>query len=180
MNLLLRSRNFVQRWAYLYRDGGIETMNPMLQTGRPAKLACESPGDFKQRIVAEPTTVDNGLCTLRGKDAMRILRQEFGIKYSLSSVYALMHRLGLPVLNRVLATGTMIPLLCSNGSKSPPFVHAIQQENQDKKIEVWFQDEARIGQQGTLTSVWVRRVRVRLLLSKPNMNGFIYSERSIL
>ncbi len=41
--------------------------------------------------------------------------------------------------------------------RSPPFVHAIQQENQDKKIEVWFQDEARIGQQGTLTSVWAQK-----------------------
>jgi transposase len=98
MYILSRSRNFVQRWAYFYRDGGIETISPRLQTGRPAKLACESAGDFKQRIVAGPTTVDNGLCTLRGKDAMRILQQEFGVKYSLSSVYALMHRLGLSCL----------------------------------------------------------------------------------
>jgi hypothetical protein len=41
--------------------------------------------------------------------------------------------------------------------RSPPFVHAIQQENHGKKIEVWFQDEARIGQQGTLTSVWAQK-----------------------
>jgi transposase len=37
---------------------------------------------------------------------------------------------------------------------SPPFVHKIQSENPDKQIEVWFQDEVRIGQQGTLTNVW--------------------------
>jgi hypothetical protein len=28
---------------------------------------------------------------------------------------------------------------------------------QSKPIEIWFQDEARIGQQGTLTRVWARR-----------------------
>jgi hypothetical protein len=28
---------------------------------------------------------------------------------------------------------------------------------QDKPIEIWFQDEARVGQQGTLTRVWARR-----------------------
>jgi len=41
--------------------------------------------------------------------------------------------------------------------KRPPFVNAIQQEKPGKKLEVWFQDEARIGQQGTLTSVWAQR-----------------------
>jgi len=98
MYTLSRSKNFVQRWTYFYRDGGIEAIGPRPQTGRPAKLACESAIDFKQRIAAGPTTVDNGLCTLRGKDAMRILQKEFGVKYSLSSVYALMHRLGLACL----------------------------------------------------------------------------------
>jgi hypothetical protein len=27
----------------------------------------------------------------------------------------------------------------------------------DKPIEIWFQDEARVGQQGTLTRIWARR-----------------------
>lgn len=27
----------------------------------------------------------------------------------------------------------------------------------DKPLEVWFQDEARVGQQGTLTRIWSRR-----------------------
>jgi len=36
----------------------------------------------------------------------------------------------------------------------PPFVQQVRNENPDKQIEVWFQDEARIGQQGTLTNVW--------------------------
>ena len=35
----------------------------------------------------------------------------------------------------------------------------------DKQVRVWFQDEARIGQQGTLTTVWAetgsRPVRVK-------------------
>jgi transposase len=98
MYTLSRSKNFVQRWTYFYRDCGIEAICPRPQTGRPAKIACESANNFKQRIAAGPTAVDNGLCTLRGKDAMRILQQEFGVKYSLSSVYALMHRLGLACL----------------------------------------------------------------------------------
>lgn len=34
---------------------------------------------------------------------------------------------------------------------------AIPERARAKPIEVWFQDEARVGQQGTLTRVWARR-----------------------
>ncbi len=33
-------------------------------------------------------------------------------------------------------------------------IEQIAKEHPDKRIEVWFQDEARFGQQGTLTRVW--------------------------
>jgi transposase len=33
----------------------------------------------------------------------------------------------------------------------------VKQDHPDKQVEVWFQDEARIGQRGTLTSVWAER-----------------------
>lgn len=36
----------------------------------------------------------------------------------------------------------------------PPFVRKVKQKHPGKRVEVWQQDEARIGQQGTLTRVW--------------------------
>jgi len=36
----------------------------------------------------------------------------------------------------------------------PLFVQDVQEQHPDKRIEVWFQDEARFGQQGTLTNLW--------------------------
>jgi transposase len=38
--------------------------------------------------------------------------------------------------------------------RRPPFVQRVRQQHEDKTIEVWFQDEARFGQQGTLARVW--------------------------
>ena len=98
MYVLSRSKNFVQRWTYFYRDGGIEAIVPTAQTGRPTILIADKEQVFKQRILAGPIPADNGICTLRGKDAMRILEKEFGAKYTLNAVYALMHRLGLSCL----------------------------------------------------------------------------------
>ena len=34
---------------------------------------------------------------------------------------------------------------------------ALPPEAQGKAVEVWFQDEARVGQQGTITRVWAKR-----------------------
>lgn len=36
-------------------------------------------------------------------------------------------------------------------------VQQIAQEHPHQKVEIWFQDEARFGQQGTLTRKWARR-----------------------
>ena len=42
----------------------------------------------------------------------------------------------------------------SVAGRSPLFVQKVRTENPGKEIEIWFQDEVRIGQQGTLTNVW--------------------------
>ena len=92
-----RSRRFAQRWCYAYRDGGLDALTPKRQTGRPPRLAPDRHEAFKARMLAGPTEAD-GVCTLRGEDARRILEAEFGVAYSLNGVYDLMHRLGLSCL----------------------------------------------------------------------------------
>lgn len=42
-------------------------------------------------------------------------------------------------------------------------------------VEIWFQDEARVGQQGTLTRVWARKgTRPRLTRQRQFLNVYIY------
>lgn len=88
-----RSRAFVQRWVYVYRDHGLDAIAPKRQTGRPPNLPPAKETPFKERFLAEPTEAD-GVCTLRAKEAQRILREEFGVEYTLGGVYDLLHRLG--------------------------------------------------------------------------------------
>lgn len=38
------------------------------------------------------------MCALRGRDFIRILEDEFGVRYELSGVYDLLHRMNLSVL----------------------------------------------------------------------------------
>jgi len=97
MRMLGRSRGFVQRWCYAYRDGGLEAVRAQSPPGRAAKMTEAQQQAFKQRVLAGPTEAD-GVCTLRGRDFIRILQEEFGVSYKLSGVYDLLHRLELSVL----------------------------------------------------------------------------------
>jgi transposase len=96
--LLGRSRRFVQRWAYAYRDGGIAAITVKKQSGRPPKLTLEQEKQLAERLEAGPRQ-DDGVCTLRGKDIVNILKSEFGKPYTLSGVYDLLHRLGFSSLS---------------------------------------------------------------------------------
>jgi transposase len=98
MYVLSRSKNFVQRWTYFYRDGGIEAIVQTPQKGRPTILIANNEQVFKQRILTGPISADNRLCTVHSEDAIRILEKEFGVKYILNTAYALIHRLGLGCL----------------------------------------------------------------------------------
>ena len=90
---LSRSRRHVQDWVYAYRDGGIEGLQPKPRPGRPTKLPREREAQLRARLDAGPVASD-GVCTLRGKDVVRILRAEFGVGYTLDGAYDLLHRLG--------------------------------------------------------------------------------------
>jgi len=96
-SLLGVAKRTVEYWAYRYRDGGIEALTPKPYGGSKPKLNGEHAERFKQRIRNGPKTED-GVCTLRGKDAQKILNEEFGVDYSLSSVYDVLHRLNFSCL----------------------------------------------------------------------------------
>jgi transposase len=88
-----RSRAFVQRWAYAYRDGGITSLTDKPRGGSKPKLPREMEARLKARIDAGPTREDK-VCTLRGKDVQRIIREEFGVEVSLNAAYRTLHRMG--------------------------------------------------------------------------------------
>lgn len=97
MRMIGRSRGFVQRWCYAYRDGGLDAVVAKSPPGRSPRLPTTQHAAFKQRVLAGPDEND-GVCAFRGRDCIAILEAEFGVKYSLSAVYDLLHRIDLEPL----------------------------------------------------------------------------------
>src|SRR5262245_42394903 len=93
MRMLRRSRGFVQRWAYAYRDRGVAALLPRKPKGRPVFLPRTEEPRFLARLDAGPTEAD-GVCAFTCHDARRILEQEFGAKYTYEGARCLLHRLG--------------------------------------------------------------------------------------
>jgi transposase len=88
-----RARRSVQDWVYAYRDGGIDDLLPGKSPGRPTKLPREREAELMARLDAGPRP-DDGVCTLRGRDVVRILEREFLVTYTLAGAYELLERLG--------------------------------------------------------------------------------------
>lgn len=93
-----RSRQFVDEWVGRYRRGGIDNLCARKQPGNKPSLTKAQQEAFKARLLAGPTDADGGVCTLRGRDAQRVLEVEFGVPLKLSAVYEWMHRVGLSCL----------------------------------------------------------------------------------
>ena len=87
------SRRPVQEWVRRYNQAGMEGLQHRPGQGRSEKLSSEERDRFVARLESEPRTEDQ-ICTLRGRDLQRILKDEFGKLYHLNGVYALLHRLG--------------------------------------------------------------------------------------
>jgi len=93
------SRRPVQEWVRRYNTKGVDGLWDRPRSGQPTKLPRQKQQTFKQRLLNGPMQgADAGLCTLRGKDAQRILADEFGVNYSLGGAIVLLHRLGLACL----------------------------------------------------------------------------------
>jgi transposase len=109
---------------------------------------------LKQRLDAPPRPED-GVCTLRGRDIQRILEQEFGVLMSLQAVYDLLERFGysslMPRPQHEEANPEVQEFFKEIVVEQ---IAAIAAAHPDQEVRVFFEDEARFGQKGTLTRVW--------------------------
>jgi transposase len=152
------SRRICQRWVYRYNSEGLDGLNDQRGRSRqPPLLSAEEEQRFRERVEAGPLAEDQ-VCTLRGKELQRILAAEFGVLRCLASVYHLLHKLGYSYLRPRPQHRRSNPAAQEQFVNTLPARLAdIQAAHPDKQLRIYFEDEARFGQQGTLTNVWAKR-----------------------
>lgn len=152
------SRRICQRWVRRYNDQGLTGLEDQRGTvARALPLAPEQVQQFRERLDAGPLAEDQ-VASLRGKDLQRILASEFGVLRCLASVYHLLHKLGYSYLRPRPRHRHADPAAQAEFvAQLPRQLAAIAAAHPDKQLRVYFEDEARFGQQGTLTNVWAQR-----------------------
>ena len=88
-------RSTLYDWLGRYRAGGVDGLRDRPRSGRPRLLTSEQEAAFKARIEAGADYTRDGVAAFRGVGMRRLLKEEFKVKAGLSSVYQLVHRLGL-------------------------------------------------------------------------------------
>src|SRR3954454_4425037 len=151
------SRRAVQSWVATYNRNGLGALPDRPRPGPAPILPRTEEGRFLERIDAPPRPED-GVCTLRGADIRRILEQEFDARYTLDGVYKLLDRLDYSsLMPRPQHEDADAGLQAIFQEVVVDQIQAIAEAHPGEDVQVWHEDEARFGQQGTLTRVWARR-----------------------
>lgn len=84
--ILHRSRGFIQRWVYAYRDGGMAGLTAQSPPGRAAKLTPSQREQLRAMLDEERIR--------RGIDFRQKVQEVCGVTYSLSGAFHVLHTLG--------------------------------------------------------------------------------------
>lgn len=88
-----RARQFVDQWVGRYRQQGLAGLHAIKQPGAESKLTPEEQQELVKWLERGPTPEEK-LAAYNGPILREKIQEHFGKLYSLTGVYALLHRLG--------------------------------------------------------------------------------------
>ena len=167
------ARSAVQKWVTQYNRDGPQALQEKPHPGRPPRLSGSELVRFQERVEAGPRPEEER-ATFYGLDYKKILADEFGVILSLQGVYDLLHRHGFSsLMPRPQHKDADDELQAIFKEVVADQIQAIREAHPDEKVEVYFEDEARFGQQGTMARVWARKgSRPRAV--KQTQYGYLY------
>ncbi len=149
------SKDTVRTYIERYKNEGLKGLYPKPKTGRPPFLKREDEASLVERVQQGPVDHDT-VATFSIKYLRDILKIEYKTDYSISGTEKLLKRLN-------FSYGVPRPKHEKHDQKAierwkeetlPSFIEEISKLHPTKKIELWFQDESRIGEKTRLKAVW--------------------------
>jgi len=142
-----------------YNAEGIDGLHDRLRSGRPSFLDEGQMAVFRGIVLRDPDTEREGISSWTAKDLCRVVEARLGITYRESGMLKLLHSLGLS-WQKTPSLPSKSGSQCSGRFKRN-FNHLIQEiaasRPEAERLEIWFQDEARIGQTGRTSRRWFEK-----------------------
>ena len=144
------SEKSVSRWTSAFMEFGIEGLCAISRTGRPPIISNEKLRVAKS-VISASQSHDR---PARGEDLQKWFSSK-GIMMGLSSVYNTLHRLNFSYKScRPIHPNRDNIAVEQWKVEFPKVLEEVQEQNPEKIIKVFFQDETRFGQQGILAKQW--------------------------
>ena len=134
--------------------------------GRKPRFPPEKEEDFKIELDKMQVSFQGGRIT--AQNIKPLLTDKFDCNYSASGVYSLLDRLNIVwISGRSKHPKSSEEAILAFKDNFPDEVEKITKQIKNDHIEVWWQDESRIGQQGSLSRQWATKgTRPRVIRQK--------------
>jgi transposase len=151
-------RQTLRDGVHRFNAEGLEGLSDRPRSGRPAFLSAEQMKKVEGWIEAGPDLKTDGVVRWRRIDLVERIKAKFSVTLNVRTVGRLLRALDF----RRISVRPQHP--DSDEAAQEAFkkdfpqlaAAAIPEQARDKPVEIWWQDEARVGQQGTLTRIWAK------------------------
>jgi transposase len=142
-----------------YNAEGIAGLKDRTIPGRPCKLSAEQSAELKQIVLAGPEDRENGHPEFKIRHIVDLIEQKWGIRMSAEAVRTKLHALKLEKLVcRPLHHKTDPVAQAEFKATFPERLAEIAKAHPEAdSLEVWVQDEVRVGQKGKVVKRWAEK-----------------------
>ncbi|MET0471043.1 MAG: IS630 family transposase [Xanthobacteraceae bacterium] len=150
-------RQTLRDWVIRFNEQGPDGLINIPSPGVPPKLGKKHRA-FLARLVEEgPIPAVHGVVRWRACDLIMRLHEEFGISVSDDTIYRALKDMGFSHVSARPKAYKQDPDAMDAFKKTLPRVAEVRTKlAPDTPVEVWFQDEMRVGQKNKLTYRWAR------------------------
>jgi transposase len=172
--IVLYDERTVKIWLASFVDFDYEGLIEREGRGRIPRLPANQETNFKSELNAVYEAKKGG--RVIAQEIQNLLANKFDCIYSLPGVYALLDRLNLVWISgrskHPKHSQEAIDLFKEN---FPQEVENLKGKIEHSEIEVWWQDEMRVGQQGSLSRVWAEKgTRPRVVRQRQFLSTYIF------
>jgi transposase len=168
-------RQTLSDWVHRYNDDGVDGLKTRLPPGRLPFLTGPQMAELNELVVNGPDPAINGVVRWRCADLLGEVKRRFSIEVHESTIGKWLHKLGLTRLQPRPVHPKKDPEAETAFKKH--FVSLLKEAligtTAATPIEIWFQDEARVGQKGTHAYIWAP-VGSRPLMVRDNRHDSAY------
>lgn len=149
-------RQILRDWILRYNADGVDGLADRQSPGRPTSLTAEQMAELKALVVDGPDVDKDGVVRWRCIDLQAVINERFSVTMHVSTVGKVLRKLGLTWLQpRPYHPQKVAEAEAAFKRNFSDLVCELVADRLcGKPLEIWFQDEARVGQQGTLTYLW--------------------------